>query len=124
MRISIKIIIFLVLFNAWGGLIQTYDLDDHLGINAETGNPEELQNAVESSETVDTGSAIGDTLIGMYKSLTRTVKDMVLAVQPGAEMLVNVVPHGPAEDFVFWMFTATPIICAADTLAYMRGVDI
>lgn len=124
MRLSVKIVIFLILFNGWAGIIQKYHIDDHLGINAETGNPKKLQEAVDRSQTVKTGNAIGNTLIGMYNSMSSTVESIVKATQPGAKMMIMIVPHGVAEDFITWLFTITPLLAGLDILAYLRGVDI
>lgn len=124
MRISIKIVIFLILFNGWSGLLQQYHVDDHLGINAETGDPEKLNNAVKESKSINTGNAIGGTLLAMYNSITGTVEAIVRATQPGADMLINILPHGPAEDLVTWMFSIAPLLAGLDILAYLRGVDL
>lgn len=124
MRISVKIVIFLVLFNGWAGMLQTYGVADHLGINAETGNPEELDDAVETSKSIDTGNAIGETLLAMYNSITDTVEVIVRATQPGASMLIKILPPGVASDFVTWMFSIAPLLAGLDILAYLRGVDI
>lgn len=124
MRISIILLIFLVLFNGWAGLLQTYDVDDHLGISAETGDAEALEEAEASASEIQTGGAIGGTLLGYYNNLLNTVKGITTGIQPGAQMLVNIVPAGPGEDLVVWAFSITPFIIAADILAYARGVDL
>lgn len=124
MRISVKIVIFLILFNGWAGVLQTYHVDDHLGITAETGNPEKLDEAVESSQTINTGNAIGGTLLAMYNSITDTVETIVRATQPGADMLIMILPPGPAEAFIKWIFTIAPLLAGLDILAYLRGVDL
>lgn len=124
MRTSIQLLIFLLLFNAWGGLMQEYHIDDHLGINAETGDAGELTNATREAQNIQTGSAIGGTLLGFYNSLLQTVEGMVTGLQPGVQLLVNVAPPGIVQDFIIWAATALPIIIAADILAYARGVDL
>lgn len=124
MRISIMIVVFLILFNGWTGLIQQYGVDDHLGINAETGNPEKLDKAVSESEKFNTGDSRGGTLIGMYNSLSGMVEAVVRATQPGADMLVNIMPPGPAEDFIIWIFGIAPLLAGLDIAAYLRGADL
>lgn len=124
MRISFILLIFLVLVNGWGGLMQTYDIDDQLGINAETGGGEELEQAQNAARDIQTGEAIGGTLLGFYNALLNTVQGIVFGLQPGAQMLANIVPPGPAEDVITWAFAVLPIITAADLLAYARGVDL
>ena len=124
MRISIILLIFLLLFNGWGALLQEYHIDDHLGINAETGNPQELQQAKQSAAEIQTGNSIGGTLLGYYNALLNTVEGMVVGLQPGVQMLVNIAPPGIAEDLIIWMGGIIPIIIAVDVLAYARGVDL
>lgn len=124
MRISFILLIFLLLLNGWGGLMQQYDIDDQLGINAETGNAEELEQAQTAARDIQTGEAIGGTLLGYYNALLNTVQGIVSGLGPGVQMLVNIAPPGPAEDAITWAFGVLPIVIAADILAYARGVDI
>lgn len=124
MRLSIALLIFLILFNGWAGLIQTYGIDHHIGINAGTGDPQELDRAVESAQEFRTGSSVGGTLLGMYNALGSTVESMLVAFQPGAQMFINIVPDGIAEDIVLWFFSIGEILMAIDLLAYWRGVDL
>lgn len=124
MRISLILLIFLLLFNSWGALLQEYHIDDELGINAETGDAEELQNATESAGSIQTGQPLSGTLLGFYNSLLSTVESMVTGLQPGVQLLVNVAPSGIAEDIIIWASGTLPIIIAADLLAYARGVDL
>jgi len=124
MRVSIILLIFLILFNGWGGLMQEYDIDDELGINAETGDAQALQNATQSAQDIQTGQPLGGTLLGFYNSLLSTVEGMVTGLQPGVQLLVNVAPAGIAEDIIIWAGLALPIIVAVDLLAYARGVDL
>lgn len=124
MRISIMLLIFLVLFNGWGALMQDYGIDDELGINAETGDASELAEATQSAESIQTGQPTGSTLLGFYNSLLGTVEGMVTGLQPGVQLLVNVIPPGIGEDIVIWAAAILPIIIAVDILAYARGVDL
>jgi hypothetical protein len=124
MRLSVILLVFLLLLNGWAGLLQQYDIDDHLGINAETGDPEELQDAKDAAGSVQTGDAIGGTLLGYYNALLSTVGGMFLGIQPGVQILVNIAPPGVAEDFITWMGVIVPIVIVVDVLAYARGVSL
>jgi len=124
MRISIILLIFLILFNGWAGILQEYGIDDHIGISAETGDPEELESATQSAREIQTGNTIGGTLLGYYNALLKTVKGMVTGIQPGVQMLVNIAPPGPAEDIIVWAGGVIPIVIAADIIAIARGVDL
>lgn len=124
MRISVALLIFLVLFNGWAGLLQEYGVDEHIGITAETGDPDELNRAVEAGSEFNTGSNVGGTLLGMYNALGSTVEQMFVGIQPGAQMLINIVPGGPGEDIVMWLYGIVEILMAIDLLAYWRGVNL
>lgn len=124
MRLSFLLLIFLILFNGWAGLMQQYDIDDHVGFNAEVGDSGELDDAVNASQSVQTGNPIGSTLIGLYNNLLNTVKGILVGLQPGVQLLINVVPPGPADDVVVWIFTIIPIVVATDFIAIARGVDL
>lgn len=124
MRLSFILLIFLLLFNGWAELLQRLGIDDHLGISAETGDPAELQQAQAAARSIQTGETIQGTLLGFYNALLNTVQGIVTGLQPGVQMLVNILPPGAAEDFVVWAFAILPIIIAGDVLAYARGVDI
>lgn len=124
MRISVALLIFLLLFNGWAGILQEYGVDDHIGISAETGDPDELDRAVEAGNEFNTGSAVGGTLLGMYNALGSTVERMFIGIQPGGQMLINIVPDGPGEDIVMWVYGIVEILMAIDLLAYWRGADL
>lgn len=124
MRISIILVIFLILFNGWAGLLQTYDIDNHLGISAETGDPEELDQAVNNSRDIQRGNAIGGTLLGLWNAVTNSFKSILVATNPGLQMLVNVVPPGPAEDLVVWGYSIVPIIIGIDIISILRGMNL
>lgn len=124
MRISVALLIFLILFNGWAGILQDYGVDQHIGITAETGDPDELDRAVEAGSEFNTGSSVGGTLLGMYNALGSTVERMFIGIQPGGQMLINIVPGGPGEDIVMWAYGIVEILMAIDLLAYWRGADL
>lgn len=125
MRISVALIVFLILFNGWAGLMMDYGIDDHLGFNAETGDASELENARENaSKELQTGEPLGQTLIGFYNGLLNTLKNVLVGWQPGVQLLVNVLPAGIAQDLVVWAFSIVDIIILVDVAAYARGVDL
>lgn len=121
MRLSLILLIFFLLFNAWGGLMQEYDIDDQLGINAETGDAQELENAQQEAGEVTTGEPTGQTLLGYYNNLMGTLTTLVTGLQPGVQLLVNIVPSGIASDLVVWAFTILPILITVDILYFARG---
>lgn len=124
MRISFILLVFLILFNGWGSIMMEYGIDEQIGISAETGNAEELGEAQNAARDIQTGEAIGGTLLGYYNALLNTVQGVVTGLQPGVQMLVNIAPSGVTQDLIVWAFSVLSIIIAADVLAYARGVDL
>lgn len=118
------LLIFFVLLNAWGGILQQYHIDDHLGINAETGSPQKLNDAQQAaSSSLQTGGPLGGTLIVMIIAGAHRLESLFMGLQPGVQMLSNVVPPGPATSLVEVAGTIIPIIAVLDLLDYMRGIS-
>jgi len=124
MRASIALLIFFILLNGWAGLMQEYGINDHIGITAETGDPQQLEDAQNASSEFDTGDQVGGTLLGMYNNLGNTVEQMLVGLQPGARMLMNLAPPGVVEDIIMWLYAVVQILMGIDLLAYWRGVDL
>lgn len=124
MRASVALLLFFILLNGWAGLIQEFGLDDHMGISAETGDPDELEQAREEAKAFDTGSEVGGTLIGMYNALGGVVERIFVGLQPGVQMLVTLSPDGAPEQIVVWLFSITQMVAAIDLIAFFRGVDL
>jgi len=124
MRTSVALLIFFILLNGWAGLLQQYDLNEHVGVTAETGDPGKLEDAQNASSTFDTGDQVGGTLLGMYNSLTNVVEKMFVGLQPGGRMLLNLAPPGVVEDLIMWLYSVVQILMGIDLLAYQRGVDL
>lgn len=123
MRLSVLILVFLLLVNGWASLLQAYDIDDHLGINAETGDPQELQEAQETANnvTANSGGITGSTA-GIITTVTTGIGSLVKGVNPAAQMLSNIAPPGIAQDVILWLFGVTNIIVAVDIVNFARGV--
>lgn len=124
MRVSVALLIFFILLNGWAGILQQFGIDEHVGITAATGDPEELDHAINSSEQFRTGSSVGGTLLGMYNALGSTVEAIFIGLQPGGQMLVNIVPDGVGEQIVLWLYSIVEILMAIDLMAYWRGADL
>lgn len=124
MRTSVALLIFLLLLNGWAGVLQQYEIDQHIGITAETGDPDELQEARNTSSKFNTGGEVGGTLLGLRNALGNTVQNLFVGLQPGGRMLVNLAPPGIAEDLIMWLYGIVQILMGIDLLAYWRGVDL
>lgn len=120
MRISTQLTLFFVLFNGIAGVFVVTGVAADLGINAETGQPEQFEEITSKNE-VQTGSAVGDTLFGMYNALGRQVGTILYSVTPGFQMLKIWLP----DVWIDWILQPVAIlIVTIDILGYMRGTRL
>ncbi len=124
MRVSFILLLFLILLNSWAGLLQAYDIDDHLGISAEVGEHEELEQAQSDAEGLQIGTGgVISSLAGVIASGARTLSNIFQGLNPAAQILANVVPSGIAKDLIAWAFGILEIIIAIDLINYARGLQ-
>jgi hypothetical protein len=123
MRLSVLLLIFLLLLNGWAGLLQEYGVDDHLGITAETGDPQALENASSKADELSGGSGgITNSITGIITSFGNSLSVIIKGVNPAAQMLSNIAPPGIAQSLIVWFFGITNIIVAIDLINFFRGV--
>jgi len=121
MRISTLIVLFFVFMNAGAGMLQATGVAAHMGINAETGNPDEIQQAQDAASEIDTGGSVGGTLFAMYNALVGTVEQIFVAVLPGARMLSNL---GAPGWFTAYLFSGATIVTGVDVIGFLRGSNL
>lgn len=121
MRISTLIVLFFVFMNAGAGMLYTTGVAAQMGVNAETGDPSEIQGAQDAAEEIDTGSGAGGTLFAMYNSLIDTVESIFVAVLPGAQMLNNL---GVPGWFTAYLFSGATIVTGVDIIGWLRGSNL
>lgn len=120
MRPSTQFTLFFVLFNAIAGLFIFSGAAATLGINAETGNPQQFEEITSKTE-VQTGSAVGDTLFGMYNALGRQVGTILYSVTPGFTMLKLFLPDAWVD---YVLQPVALLIVTVDILGFMRGTRL
>jgi hypothetical protein len=121
MRISTIIVLFVVFTNAGALMLQTTGAADVMGINAETGADDEVQEAQNAAKAVDTGNAAGGTLFAMYNSLLNTVEAIFTAISPAAQIMSNI---GVPTWFTSYLFSGMTIVTAVDIISWLRGSDL
>lgn len=119
MRITTQLALFFIAFNAFAAMMIGFGVTDDLGINLETGEQEQLEEAT-SQESVDLGNGVGGTLFGMYNVLTNQVGTIVDTVTPGFAMMKLFLPAKVVEPFA----ACAGLFTLADLLSYARGVDV
>lgn len=120
MKMSTQLAIFFVAFNGIAAVAMGMGVSQSLGIQAETGNPQQLEQATQQTEP-DLGSNVGSTLFGMYNQLTSQIGTIFYSITPGFAMLRNFIPN-------IWVdVVLSPIaslVVSKDLIAFARGTDL
>lgn len=118
------IVFFTVLLEGWARLLRDYGLGAWLGINANVGGTQTVNEATQNAETVNTGNAVGQTLIGFYNGLLNSIEGVLVSTSAAVQMLVNIAPPGMAEDFIVMAAAVMPFIIVMDIYSYARASDL
>lgn len=117
-KASVYIVIFLISFNAGGVMLQSTGVADELGLNADPGSTDELEQAEQQGENFDVGGGAGQTLFGLYASLAGVLETIFNAVMPGAAMLKRA---GVPDFYVNFAFAFAAMIPVFDVASYLRS---
>jgi len=120
MKMSTQLTLFFVAFNALAGVFVATGVAADLGINAETGEPQQFEQ-LSAKDNVRMGNSVGGTLFGMYNVLTQQVATIFYAVAPGFRMLRNFVPNLWVDVF---LSPIASVIVTKDIIAFARGGDL
>jgi len=121
MKMSVQITLFLVCFNAFGGLLVATGVAGDLGINVQQQGNQVVERATVEEPDLGSGNGLQNTLFGMYNTLTQQVSDIMWAITPGFQMLKAYVPD-MWIDFV--LYPVSSIIVGKDMIAFARGTDL
>jgi len=120
MKMSTQITLFFVAFNAFAGLVIATGVAGEIGVNVETGDPQQLEE-ISSQDEVSLGNNVGGTLFAMYNQLTQQVATLFYSVTPGLAMLRLFLPD-------LWVdLVLSPlavIVVTKDLIAFARGTDL
>lgn len=130
MRISTQLAVFFIAFNAFAGMLVGMGVADDLGLNMETGNPQQIEDATknkcqEQSDSntdieVCLGNSVGGTLFGMYNQVTQQAGKIFYSIAPGFAMLKNFLPNAIVDPFS----TIAALFIIVDLLSYARGFNL
>lgn len=120
MKISTQLTIFFVAFNCFAGIVMGMGVAEELGINVETGNPEQIEQ-LSNTDQVDLGNNVGSTLFGMYNRLTQQVGTLFYSIAPGFKMLKMFLPNIWIDLF---LSPIAAVIVTKDIIAFARGTDL
>lgn len=119
-RLSVLVLIFLVSTNAFAVLVDATQMDQQLGTDPGTCDPQSLVEAEKSAEQVDPGAA-GDTLFSTYINVADTFASLLGGLSPAAAMWNCV---GVPSELTTFMFAGLPILGAVDLIAFIRGFNL
>ena len=120
MKMSTQITIFFIAFNGFAAVVMGMGVAGELGINAETGSPERIEQ-IGQQDRVDLGNNVGGTLFGMYNRLTQQVGAIFYSLTPGFAMLKVFLPDIWIDAF---LSPIAVVIVTKDMIAFARGTDL
>jgi hypothetical protein len=114
--------VFFLTFNLFAGLIMTSGVGAMLGITANVGGDERVEESVSQAEESRTGSPTGSTLFGMYNVLVQSVSVLAGTITAGPTMLRRAgVPTMITTGILQPMFT---VVMGIGVVSFLRGWDL
>ena len=117
-RITTVIIVFFVFFTAAANLLELTGLAAAMGVSTEFTAGSEFRDAVTALQTIQAGSGLTDTLIGIYTGVTNGARAFVAGVTAGPRLLVNA---GVPAMFVGFLFAPAVVWMGIDIAYYLSG---
>lgn len=116
------LVIFFVAFNLFAGMLMTTGVAGMLGLNAQVGEDSAVNQRVENSKDVSSGSSTGSTLFGMYNVLATQIGGFFNVIFPGLRMLNRAgVPSYITSGFLGPMFS---VMIGIGVMSFLRGWDL
>lgn len=117
-KISIWIVLFLLFFNGGAVMLEESAAADYLGVNPAVGDNEQLDKAKQEAQKYGTGTGGGQTLFGLWNSLSNVLQTVVDSIFPAATMMRNV---GVPNYIVTYFFTGISIVPGIDVIMFLRS---
>jgi hypothetical protein len=118
MKMSTQLAIFFVAFNALALVLTTTGVAADIGINAETGNPDALN---DFDNDISLGNNVGGTLFGMYNRLTQQAGQIFYTYAAGFAILRAYLPNIWIDAF---LSPLAGLVVTKDLIALARGTDL
>lgn len=101
MRYSTRLVVFLFFLNAAAGLLVASGWAGDAGIQPQPGGDTAIEQANSSAAAVQASGGLGQTLYGLFISVSGTFRSIIGAVTAGPVMLANLGVPGWLVGFVF-----------------------
>ena len=116
------LVIFFAAFNLFAAMLMTTGVAGTLGVDAAVGEDDAVDQRVETSSDVSSGTTTGSTLFGMYNVLATQIGGFFNLVFPGLRMLNRAgVPGYITSGFLAPMFS---LMMAIGMMSFLRGWDL
>ena len=120
-KLTTNIVYFFAGMNAGAILLRQAGIDDLLGISTRTGGAEMTRQLGNEYQSVPTGSTTGETMIGMFTSLTQFLVDISTYIFPAMDMLSNV---GVPDFWIAFASTIASIVLLFDLISFLKGGNL
>ncbi|MFD2655335.1 hypothetical protein ACFSUP_04370 [Gracilibacillus thailandensis] len=117
-RITTVIVVFFVYFTAAANLLEITGLAAAMGASTSFTAGNEFQSAVTALQSIQAGSGLTDTLIGIYTGVTNGFRAFLAGVTAGPRLLVNA---GVPASFVAFLFAPATVWIGIDIAYYLSG---
>lgn len=121
MRISTKVLVFMIFLNASATVVQASGLAADMEISPKPGETDKLENAQNASESVDATSGFGSTLFGIYAEGGTIAQAFVGALAGGPIMLAGL---GIPSWLLTFVFAPAYVISAIDIYYALSGRSV
>lgn len=118
-RPSTVLVIFIISINGTAIMMNSVGVDEMLGVNPEVDAPDDdLRDAEQQTQEINTGNSLGETLFGMYNTLASGVGTIFQLVTAGPDMLARAGVPSFLTNFLAGIFG---FVIAFDVMSYIRG---
>lgn len=101
MRYSTRVLIFLVFLNAGATAFSASGVAADWGIEPDPGGDASIESANQTASGFEPSGGFGETLFGLYASITGTFQDVIGVATAGPSMIGNLGVPGWVTTFVF-----------------------
>lgn len=120
-RITTTVTVFFIAMNLFAGMLMAAGVDHTLGLDANIGGDEAVNESVSQAEEVRTGTGLGATLFAMYNVLAEGLSSILTVVFPALNMLERT---GVPTYITTLLGTVFTVILAIDFVSFLRGFNL
>lgn len=120
-RPTTTLVVFFIAFNAFALMLMATGVSGAMGLDANVGGDEAVEDVQQQSDEIDSGSSTGNTLFGMYNVLSQQVGNILGVIFPGLGMLQRAGVPSYITTFLASLFG---VVLAIDVISFLRGWNL